>query len=671
MEPVGLGIGIAGLAGIFSTCLDMIERIDSYRDFRVDSRAIISQFDADILLFKQWGKSVGYDGKTLEDDHHENLNDAETFSAIRKIFEIIQDIAEDLTEGSSSQQDGAESTISRGKLNDSRRRQFQKLRGFASHRTKIEWILRHKARFLALSQQFGSLVGSLRALVPPETSRSVDSVGGQLHQADPSSHNDVMSKPIRGVNASSPHLDFQRLCMEIEKQFERHMKKDLDDWLGASFTNATYSDSVEKRLPDTCNWILDRGVFVDWESANFASTRAKVLWINGPAGYGKTVLSARIVQHLKARDNLILAHFFFSADLENRADPFIVIRSWASQIISQNREAFDIACGKLEVQNGQPASSTEVMGLFKEIVQQVPNCICVVDALDECSSKGNWSTVQSNTMESFIRLTMQAISGTSSQVLMVSRDDQEIRKGLAQSNTKNAGFEVFEYKIDPADVKPDASKLACSIVDEKLHKKSTALKAEIAERIVDRCDSMFLRIKLLENDIRSGKNQKQLERIVDQAPAALGDLYDRNWARIMGRSNDQDRALAILRWITFGLRPITVFEMTEALLLTGFEDVDDFENELPDEVDESYIQTEILELCESLVETRAGNSTDVLGLKTLHLTHFTVRQYVLLHLPTNASQLIANGNLTSSNELFQHNILAEACLRYLSISSLW
>lgn len=131
------------------------------------------------------------------------------------------------------------------------------------------------------------------------------------------------------------------------------------------------------------------------------------------------------------------------------------------------------------------------------------------------------------------------------------------------------------------------------------------------------------------------------------------------------------RALAILRWVAFGLRPITILEITEALLLTDLEVIDDLENELPDEVDENFVKTEILELCASLVETRAAASTDDLGSRTLHLTHFTVKQYVLLKLPVPANQLIANSSLMLSNELVQNNILAEACLRYIGISGLW
>ena len=399
--------------------------------------------------------------------------------------------------------------------------------------------------------------------------------------------------------------------------------------------------------------------------------RAKVLWINGPAGYGKTVLSARVVQHLKAQAQFILASFFFSADLKDRADPFSVIRSWISQVALQSRDAFDLAYEKFEIHEGQPISSSEVTELFREMVQRVPNCTFIVDGLDECSSKGSWSTRHSNTLTSFIRMTTQAISSTNSRMLVVSREDQDIRNGFFEDSSNSMETEPLEYKMTPADVRSDATKLAHNIVDQKLNNKSITMRAAIADRIVDRCDSMFLRIRLLEDDIREGKSQKQLERIVDHGPTELSNLYDRNWERIMERSNDRARALAILRWVAFGLRPITILEMTGALVLTDSEDIDDLEDELPDEVDEHYVRTEILELCASLVETREAASADDLGSRTLHLTHFTVRQYILLKLPVPASQLIANSSLTFSNELVQNNVLAETCLRYIGTSGLW
>lgn len=77
-------------------------------------------------------------------------------------------------------------------------------------------------------------------------------------------------------------------------------REELDTWLCASFTHLTYNDSIQKRLFDTCGWIMDRDAFRDWEGSRFLYGCAKVLWIHRPADYGKTVLSASIIQHLKA-----------------------------------------------------------------------------------------------------------------------------------------------------------------------------------------------------------------------------------------------------------------------------------------------------------------------------------------------------------------------------------
>lgn len=179
------------------------------------------------------------------------------------------------------------------------------------------------------------------------------------------------------------------------------------------------------------------------------------------------------------------------------------------------------------------------------------------------------------------------------------------------------------------------------IVGQKLKNKPQEMRDGISQRIVNRCESMFLRIKLLENDLRSGKSQKALERIVDQVPTELGQLYDRNWERILERESDRKRAFAILRWVAFVLCPMTILEITEALLLEEDESANNMEDELPDVIDEDYIKTEIVDLCASLVETRTTDAATGLGANTLHLTHFTVRQYLLDRLPIPGTQLIA------------------------------
>ncbi|KAM5342882.1 hypothetical protein ACJ41O_013848 [Fusarium nematophilum] len=78
----------------------------------------------------------------------------------------------------------------------------------------------------------------------------------------------------------------------------------------------------------------------NWLNQEFPAG-AKLLWINGPAGFGKTILCAHVVEHLSSTLETPVAYFFFSSDLESREDPFVAVRSWVSQVVSQHEGAFE------------------------------------------------------------------------------------------------------------------------------------------------------------------------------------------------------------------------------------------------------------------------------------------------------------------------------------------
>ena len=128
--------------------------------------------------------------------------------------------------------------------------------------------------------------------------------------------------------------------------------------------------------------------------------------------------------------------------------------------------------------------------------------------------------------------------------------------------------------------------------------------------------------------------------------------------------------MSILRWVAFALRPLTIVEITEALLI-----VDNCEDlsvdELPDAIDEDYVSSEILGLCGSLLETRKVAPKQDLGSMTIHLAHFSVKQYILCNMPAQGGLLMVNERLRASNETFQSNVLAKLCLRYLNFQNVW
>jgi hypothetical protein len=73
MEPIGLGIGVAGLAGLFSACIDCFELVQRGRYHGRDYLLLETKFANQSLRLKTWGRACGFldnnsDDNTLGDE---------------------------------------------------------------------------------------------------------------------------------------------------------------------------------------------------------------------------------------------------------------------------------------------------------------------------------------------------------------------------------------------------------------------------------------------------------------------------------------------------------------------------------------------------------------------------------------------------------------------------
>ncbi|KAJ0164028.1 Ankyrin-1 [Colletotrichum tanaceti] len=648
MEPVGLVVGVAGLAGLFSSCLEAVERFDSYKNYDRDSRSLTTQSDADKHLLEQWGRAVGIENGKLTDSYHPALDDGEKLEIVRKLLTSIHDFC-----GGPD-----DATLQRAMLTDGA---FLKSGPFPSRRTKqphngapadskwrsIHWALSGKSKREKQVQTVAALVQYLYILIPINDTKEMQS---DIRDASPTDHL-LLAK-------------IQALIDKAEDGMKAEIKRDLHAWLGSPSSNDLYDDSIQKRLKGTCEWILERDNVLEWLSPDTSPDGAGVLWINGPAGFGKTVLCARLVEFLSSRLQTPVAHFFLSSKFEGRDDPYTAVRSWISTVFFSSPIALDVVYKKRLVQNEQVATRATVMKLFREVLQAVPSCTFVLDGLDECTWLGE-NRSDGNSVARFLDELRDAITNTTARLLVASRNELEIRQGLSQF----PGFS--EYAISPEDVRDDNVAYSRSIVNSKLPNKDEPTRLSISQRMADRSNGQFQWIKMQEGFLRKGRNKKQLEKDIDETPAGLDRLYDRTWERIEGlRDAERNRAFSLLRWAAFALRPLTVCEITEAVLIS--DDGDDLPlDELPDSVDDDYIESEILGLCGSLVEVRGTTPDSSPGSRNIHLTHFSVKQYLLYKISSRGSVLLANESLRAANETLEGVMLAKLCLRYISFQRVW
>jgi hypothetical protein len=146
--------------------------------------------------------------------------------------------------------------------------------------------------------------------------------------------------------------------------------------------NANHARTL--RHEGTGAWLLKSSVFQSWHSGS-----CRHLWLHGLAGYGKTVLSVTVLDHLaKGNDGLILSFFFdFSDTTKQTLDG--MLRSLAFQLHQGgvgSASHLDALSQAHQNSSDQPAIKELSDIVFNMLVVQKKVYI-VLDALDESKNR--------------------------------------------------------------------------------------------------------------------------------------------------------------------------------------------------------------------------------------------------------------------------------------------
>ncbi|KAG4276076.1 hypothetical protein FPRO04_14263 [Fusarium proliferatum] len=86
---------IAGLAGLFTSCLGALDKVQSYRTFGTDSHVLNNRFEAARARFERWGPGVGIEQGRLNHAHHTALDDKVVSDAVTESLHIIVEAIRD------------------------------------------------------------------------------------------------------------------------------------------------------------------------------------------------------------------------------------------------------------------------------------------------------------------------------------------------------------------------------------------------------------------------------------------------------------------------------------------------------------------------------------------------------------------------------------------------
>ncbi|KAH7303458.1 ankyrin repeat-containing domain protein [Stachybotrys elegans] len=643
MEAAGLALGIAGLAGLFSACIETARRVDSWKQYGDEWAKQAILFETERLRLERWGKAVNLQQENLsgERDCHKALLDAQTKLLVRELLKLITSVC--------SEANDSFAPISLSKMKKQSYTEKGNIAGVGlrapdSKRERLKWALWSEGKIGAQISQLQLLVQKLHEVIPPAQATALT----DQHPCEPQSS---------AMDATELLANMRRDLQMVKNSGEAELKRTIHAWLlEHNLTSDLYDDVLRSKLDGTCDWLFSRFCFCSWAS-DLPDGRPRLLWLHGPAGFGKTTLSARITQYLPSILNgSPMAFFFFSSATEYRGDPYVALRSWISQLIP-NPIAFNAIYDGWQAQYEPNASKKVVLELFRQVVQRVSGCTFILDGLDECTFQAQHSGEE--IMSQFFLDLESCLSGSATRMIITSRNEPEIRNNIRH----RGGWHLMEYEITPADVSDDLAAFSRSIVDRRLSNKTKAVRLELSEKLTSRSGGQFQWVKMLESTLTKGKNTVSLLKAVQEAPAGLDKLYDRNWDKINAYGKrERTRALSLLRWVVFALRPLTVSQVTHALLVdeeTGKVNLD----EMPDDIDQDYVDSEMLDLCGSLLTVQDTLPSSDIGSRVLRIPHFSIRVHLCRRMGLEHSVEVV--------ERLSDLALARTCFQYARDPVIW
>ncbi|KAJ5261335.1 hypothetical protein N7478_011930 [Penicillium angulare] len=419
------------------------------------------------------------------------------------------------------------------------------------------------------------------------------------------------------------------LASAVSTQSEAKLKDDrkknqhLRKFIGVS--SVIYHDLAsigEVRIDGTCTWISTKLGYIDWRDG--PSSGAKVLWINGQPGAGKSVLAAYIIERLKA-DGQDCSFFFFKRGDDLKANLSCCLRSLAFQMASSNPDA-----GRqvLEIQRDYDCmdafdDDTIWQRLLSSGIFQVLKSrhYWVIDGLDECPDSLNFLKGMLSKMDHTVPI----------RILITGRDAVDLQQGFSQIPPRL----LQQFSISTADTKSDMNLL----IQERMgviEVMSRANRWEVAQKILDKSEGSFMWTILVLDELFRCTSRKQCDKVIEDMPRGMDPLYNRTLVNLAQARHGKELAKIIFMWAACAVRPLTIAELDNALTL-DFND--SFQN----------LENAIFLLCGQLVVVDTTNR--------LKMVHESARGFLLDSRSASEFRI---------DEVHSHTQMANVCLQYLT-----
>ncbi|KAK5680097.1 hypothetical protein LTS10_008047 [Elasticomyces elasticus] len=355
-----------------------------------------------------------------------------------------------------------------------------------------------------------------------------------------------------------------------------------------------------QRVEGTCEWVWENPVYRSWRFGD-----ARLLWINGGPGKGKTVLSIYLTQELEKEGHAI--YFFCENGEQDRNSATAVLRGLIWHVTKRCPQLTEHLLEPLSNEQRAHAALASRETLWNMLVKllqdpRIGTAFCVLDGVDECDEESqSWLVSKLVALDAAMPsdTRRRAAFTADIKIAIVSRP----LSGLSRSS---------QVRLDPDNeeqVGKDITRFVAARVQElaeRVQLQGAALR-EIESTLLERSEGTFLWIGFAMLELLKKETTTEILKALHTLPQGLDSMY----CRMLAQIDDSHKATcsSILQWVTLAVRPLTLLELAAA---TGT-------NATEYATQRQAIRDEVM-ACGALVRV---------GVETVGLVHQSARDYLL------------------------------------------
>ncbi|KAG8525538.1 uncharacterized protein KY384_009182 [Bacidia gigantensis] len=405
-----------------------------------------------------------------------------------------------------------------------------------------------------------------------------------------------------------------------KKGLDIEQRRLLDSYLGVSDTPEDDLMGIDTmRMKGSCKWLMQKDSFQQWRD----SMNTQLYWISAKPATGKTVLTGKIIHHLRNLNQDLAFYFFDYRDkAKTTINSFLLSVAW--QMAHMHIDVFECLLEIFGKDDGLCTADYRtiwrklfVEGILRTKINRPQYWI--IDALDECKAGSELVSMLLKTTEvSPIRIALTSRDRFESHLQVIRPGQKVVSEDIQENDTKTDIILYLEANMDQL-----------PSIDEEARQ-------DMVSKILTKSAGCFLWVNLTLQELRRVHTSAEIRQVLEAVPSDMDQLYSRILDSMASANYGKKLAKAILTWTACSVRPLTTNELYHALQMDLRDSIDSIERS---------------------IESSCGQLVYVDSHSRVQMVHQTARDHLLKDGDT--TEFSINGNLG-------HKRLLMTCLRYLN-----